>query len=255
MTSASEQFAKNPEQYRDNKIFAAGKDLEKMKHAVKIPRIQTLLDIGAAAGHTAIAFADIAEQCVGIDVTPEMVKVANQFAKDKGVENVHFQVGDVESLPFEDETFCVVTCRFAAHHFPQIEKAMKEISRVLKPGGVFLLVDHYAPDNQELDRFINEINQTRDPSQVREYSLSEWKELIQKNELTYEEIAKWDLPLQYDNWVSRSSTPEAAKEKLQHLFQSASPLAKDTFSITYKMDGSIDTFCLKSILVRGAKKQ
>jgi ubiquinone/menaquinone biosynthesis C-methylase UbiE len=255
MTSSSEQFAKNPEQYRDDKVFSAGKDLEEMKQSVGLPRVQTLLDIGTGAGHTAIAFASIAETCIGIDVTPEMVTVATQFAEEKELNNVTFQIGDVASLPFADESFCVVTCRLAAHHFPHINTAMQEISRVLKRGGVFLLVDHYAPADAELDHFVNTIDQTRDPSHVREYSLGEWKQLFQQNGLSYVEISKWDIPLHYDTWVARSATPEAAQQKLQHLFQSASSSAKDTFQITFKPDGSVDSFCLKSILVRGVKKQ
>jgi ubiquinone/menaquinone biosynthesis C-methylase UbiE len=253
--SAAEQFAKNAEQYRDEAVFAKGKDLDWMREEVQLPRIQTLLDIGSGAGHTAIAFSDLAEQCIGIDVTPQMVDVANQFSVGQGISNVQFQVGDVENLPFADKSFCVVTCRLAAHHFPDVEQAMREISRVLKPGGVFLLVDHYAPEEKALNEFINLIDQTRDPSHVREYSLTEWHAFFTKNELSYEEIKKWDLTLPFDNWVSRSNTTEGRKNQLQQYFQTASPVAKDTFHIRYKEDGSVESFCLKSILVRGRKKQ
>jgi ubiquinone/menaquinone biosynthesis C-methylase UbiE len=64
----------------------------------------------------------------------------------------------------------VITCRLAAHHFSHIAKAMQEITRVLKPNGVFLLVDHYAPEDKSLDDFINQVDQTRDPSHLKEYT-------------------------------------------------------------------------------------
>ncbi len=59
-----------------------------------------LLDIGAGAGHTALAFSPYVQECIGIDATKEMVEVASSFAQEKGAENVRFQQGTAESLPF-----------------------------------------------------------------------------------------------------------------------------------------------------------
>ncbi|MFB8733096.1 class I SAM-dependent methyltransferase [Bacillus sp. SL00103] len=65
-------------------------------------------------------------------------------------------------MPFADESFDIVTCRFAAHHFQTFPRPCTEISRVLKKANVaFLLVDHYAPENAVQDSFINHLNRLR----------------------------------------------------------------------------------------------
>ena len=212
--SAQQQFSKNAEKYRDEPLFAMGEDLHHMVQSVSLLGTEKVLDIGAAAGHTALAFAPFVVECHGIDVTEQMVQVATKYAADRGVSNVQFQIGDAENLSFPDASFDIVTCRFTAHHFTNVDKAVNEISRVLKPGGKFLLVDHYAPEDVALDTFVNALNRMRDPSHVRESSLSEWKTLFAKNGLSYREILKWDLPLEFQNWVERSSTPFEVRQKL-----------------------------------------
>jgi SAM-dependent methyltransferase len=252
--TSEKQFAQNPDKYRDDPLFAEGEDLRLMVQSITIPKVKTVLDIGTGAGHTALAFSKVAEEkCYGIDVTEQMVQVATKLAKDRGISNVHFQIGDAENIPFENQSFCIVTCRFAAHHFVNVEKCIQEISRVLKPGGIFMLVDHYAPEESELDAFINTLDQLRDPSHVREYSLLEWKNLFDKNGLSYREIYKWDLPIKYQNWIERAATPKDKQQKLMDHFQLATPSCKETFQI--KLDGNRypQSFCLKSILLHGVK--
>ncbi|MDN4595404.1 class I SAM-dependent methyltransferase [Polycladomyces subterraneus] len=162
-------------------------------------------------------------------------------------------MGDAENLPFEEASFDLVTCRFAAHHFPDLKKAVGEIARVLKPGGIFLLVDHYAPEETELDVFVNQLNRLRDPSHVRESSLSEWQDLLTQHGLFYREIMKWDLPIQFQSWVERSGTPYEVREKLVQMLKTASLLCQASFRITFAEDGNPRSFCLKAVLLHGVK--
>ncbi|WDM03104.1 methyltransferase domain-containing protein [Alicyclobacillus cycloheptanicus] len=215
---------------------------------------EELLDIGTAAGHTALAFAPHVARCVGCDLTEAMVELAAQFAAEQGVQNVSFCVGDAEHLPFEDASFDIVTCRFAAHHFPNIQTAIQEVSRVLKPGGTFLLVDHYAPAHADLDTFVNTLDRMRDPSHVREHRLSEYETWFADASLAYEKKLTWDLPLQFDNWVQRARTPADTQEKLVEYLQTASNDCKETFRVTFDDDSRPVSFCLKCALLRGVKQ-
>src|SRR5690606_39820909 len=61
-----------------------------------------------------------------------------------------------EDLPFADGSFDLVTCRIAPHHFADVQRAVHEVARVLRPGGLFLLIDSVAPEDPELDEFLNE---------------------------------------------------------------------------------------------------
>lgn len=93
-------FSKNAEMYRDEKVFAEGEDLAMLIKTAECRAEQRVLDVGAGAGHTALAFSPYVQECIGIDATQEMVDVALSFAEEKGAFNVHFQKGTAEELPF-----------------------------------------------------------------------------------------------------------------------------------------------------------
>jgi len=246
-----QQFGQSATDYRDEPLFAEGSDLNWMVESMEFSGAERLLDIGTGAGHTCLAFAPLLAECVGLDVTPEMVQVATGLAADKGMTNVRFLQAEAEHLPFADDTFDVVTCRFAAHHFANVEQAMREVSRVLRPGGTFLLIDHYAPEPPELDEFVNTLDQLRDPSHVREYSLAQWQSYFQQNELSFAEVRHWDLKLEFANWVKRAKTPLHVQEQLAQFLGGASEACKETFQLEI-VDGQPQTFCLKCAFLRGS---
>ncbi len=74
---------------------------------------------------------------VGLDLSPEMIRMA----KGKQIEGAEFVIGSADRLPFPDGSFDVVTCSQSFHHYPYQDKAMAEVCRVLKPGGLYILSD------------------------------------------------------------------------------------------------------------------
>src|SRR5207248_4023822 len=69
------------------------------------------------------------------DLSPQMLAIAQENAQVRGLTNLSFCVADPEALPFPDQTFDVVTCRFGVMYFPDVGQALQEIYRVLKSGG------------------------------------------------------------------------------------------------------------------------
>lgn len=250
---SQQQFARNAAKYRDDPLFAMGEDLRHMVRSISMRGTEQLLDIGSGAGHAALAFAPFVDACLGLDVTEQMVRTASEYAISRGAANVRFQTGDAANLALADASFDIVTSRFSAHHWPDLDAAIKEIARVLKPGGTFVLVDHYAPEDAELDTFVNHLNRLRDPSHVRESSLSEWQALLTRHGLAYRQVMAWDLPLQYASWLDRAATPAHVRPQIEEHLQTASPLCHDTFRITINERGTPQSFCLKAVLLHGTK--
>lgn len=182
-----------------------------------------------------------------------MIEVAAALAEERHLEHITFKQAAAEALPFSDESFDLVTCRFAAHHFPNLPAAISEISRVLKKGGKFLLVDHYAPENPAQDSFINHLNRLRDPSHVRESSLSEWKQLFADNHLTKEDIRYWDLHIDYQDWIIRGRTPENVQKEIVSHLQAADSDTKQLFQLQFDAQHQPISFCLKAALLQGIK--
>src|SRR5207244_1574598 len=95
-----------------------------------------------------------------------------------GAANVAFVGGDAGTLPFRDGSFDIVTCRTAAHHFADVAAAIRQIQRVLRPGGALLLQDILGHDDSEASAFMSEVERRRDPSHVRSYRAVEWKAFL-----------------------------------------------------------------------------
>lgn len=95
---------------------------------------QKLLDVGCGTGVVSITAARKGAQVSGIDLTPELVEQARQSSPIAGL-TIDWKIGDAEALPYGDASFDVVLSQFAHMFAPRPEVAIKEMLRVLKPGG------------------------------------------------------------------------------------------------------------------------
>ncbi len=102
-----------------------------------------ILDCGCGPGSVTVGLAQWAPdgQTTGIDIGAEQLEGARTLARDLGVENVTFRQGDVFDLPFEDGSFDLVFSQTVFFHIPDHAKALAEIKRVLRPGGLVALRD------------------------------------------------------------------------------------------------------------------
>lgn len=96
-----------------------------------------VLDIAAGTGEPGLTIAGIVKsgKVVITDLADDMLVVAHEKASQKGIRNVEFSACDVCELPFDDNTFDAISCRFGFMFFPDMLLAAKEMVRVLKPGG------------------------------------------------------------------------------------------------------------------------
>jgi SAM-dependent methyltransferase len=97
-----------------------------------------VLDLASGVGDPALSIAaKIAPsgRVTATDLGPGMISLAEELARKKGIANIEFREASAESLPFADQSYDVVTCRFGAMFFPDLAKAFRECLRVLKSGG------------------------------------------------------------------------------------------------------------------------
>ncbi len=110
----------------------------------EIKQGDTVLDLGSGAGNDVFVARSLtgpSGKVIGIDMTPEMVEKANQNKQKLGFENVEFHLGEIESMPLENNSVDVVVSNCVLNLVPDKEKAFREIYRVVKPGGHFSISD------------------------------------------------------------------------------------------------------------------
>ncbi|MDX1277659.1 bifunctional demethylmenaquinone methyltransferase/2-methoxy-6-polyprenyl-1,4-benzoquinol methylase UbiE [Oceanihabitans sediminis] len=133
-----------------NRVISFGIDIswrKKVVAMVKESQPKTILDIATGTGDLAINLAQTkAEKIVGLDISSGMLEIGKTKVKKHGLENtIEMVLGDSENMPFEDNSFDAITVAFGVRNFETLEKGLKEILRVLKPGGTFVILETSMP--------------------------------------------------------------------------------------------------------------
>ncbi len=135
-----------------NRLITFGMDLRWRKNLAKIIKAHNpnnILDIATGTGDLVLLFAEAssAKEIIGIDISEGMLKVGEEkIKKEKLTDMITLQKGDAEALEFEDNTFDAVSVAYGIRNFEDLEKGLSEILRVLKPGGIFVVLETSVPE-------------------------------------------------------------------------------------------------------------
>lgn len=254
------QFGRTADAYVRSTGHAKGAELTQMVELAESSlgslQNRTVLDVATGGGHTALAFARAGAQVTATDLTPEMVRAAQVFVHANldadGGEGVRFATAPAENLPFAASSFDLVTCRIAAHHFADPERFVQEVVRVLKPGGLLLLVDNVAPEQPELADVMNHVERQRDPSHVRAYSVRQWVVWFAEAGLDALHLSRWWTYKPYREWMARARTPADVCEALAQDVL-ALPSAQRAYLRVEEVEGRLESLAHEAALLVGRK--
>lgn len=214
------RFSQFADRYVTSDTHSGGSDLDRL-FAVAAPQPDDLvLDIATGGGHTALKLAPHVKHVVASDYALAMLEAAHKFIAPQA-NNVTFAGADAENLPFADNTFDLITCRIAAHHFPDIYRFVMESARILKPGGRLVIQDHVIPDDPKDMAYIEAFERLRDPSHVRALNEYEWRGVYLDAGLTVEHVEPLRRPAKLIPWAQRQDNPPEVIERLQVLLAQA----------------------------------
>lgn len=252
--AVKKQFSRNAAGYVKSAIHSKGGDLRKLVEMATLTPETVVLDVATGGGHVANALAPLVKKVITYDLTQEMLDVAENFISGNGHRNVDYVQGDAEQMSFPDETFDLVTCRIAPHHFPHIEVFVQEVARVLKSGGEFLLIDNVSPEDDELDQFYNEIEKLRDYSHFRAWKKSEWIGMLEEVGFEIEQWHRFVKTFTFDNWCERMNVSQDKKEGLSQIMINSSKKIKNKFRIRAEK-GQVLSFEGESIILSAIKQK
>jgi SAM-dependent methyltransferase len=242
------QFGPTAAAYVASAGHAGGEDLDQLVTWGRAVAPRRVLDLATGGGHTALAFAALARELTAMDVTEPMLRAARGLLGERGIAHVRFVAGDVARLPFADNAFEVVTCRLAAHHFADLGPAVREVQRVLRPGGSFLVEDILGHDDAELAAFITEVERRRDPSHLRAYRAAEWKALLRGAGLTVMDSVVLSKSRPWDDWIRRMRMTDAARDALESFIRTAPARCREAFE--FHIGERIESFADRLLLLR-----
>jgi demethylmenaquinone methyltransferase/2-methoxy-6-polyprenyl-1,4-benzoquinol methylase len=133
-----------------NRVISFGIDIKWRKKVVDIVKAtnpDNVLDIATGTGDLAINLAETsAKKIIGLDISSGMLEVGKLKIKAKKLDQkIDMVIGDSENMPFDDNTFDAITVAFGVRNFETLENGLKDILRVLKPGGIFVILETSVP--------------------------------------------------------------------------------------------------------------
>jgi SAM-dependent methyltransferase len=175
----SDVWSERAQLYRESDAHRQGRDLELFAEWAEG---ETALDVATGGGHVADRLRAAGLEVVTIDAAPGMQPDV---------------VSRAEEIPFADDSFDVVACRVAAHHFQDPALALAEMARVSR--SLVLIADNLflGEDGEEADRL-------RDPTHVRNYSEDEWRQMFDAARLEVEAFEREDKRIEVEPWLERA---------------------------------------------------
>ena len=226
VSNARARFAVRADKYVTSADHASGSDLDLLIELASPQPGQRALDVACGGGHTAIALARRGAHVTASDITPEMLDAARGFLEARGVD-ASYVVAEAAHLPFAAAGFGVVTCRIAAHHFPQPAEFFAEAARVLEPGGRLAFQDHALPDDPVGAELIDAFERLRDPSHRCAYPVSEWLRFAREAGLVLEAYSLILKRHDFADWCARQSCSVETVAALEGLVASMPPSAAE----------------------------
>lgn len=233
------QFGEQAGAYLTSAVHASGRDLVKLSERLYAASDARVLDLGCGAGHASFIAAQHVKEVVAYDLSEKMLTVVAKTAEERGYHHLTTRQGYAEKLPFANDEFDIVISRYSAHHWHDVGSALREVRRVLKPGGKAIFMDVNAPGNPVLDIWLQTVEALRDTSHVRDYSPGEWLTLFTESGLAIGSISHDRLELEFTSWVERMRTPQVMVQAIR-AYQHSAPYDVQRY-YALQPDGSFTT--------------
>jgi ubiquinone/menaquinone biosynthesis C-methylase UbiE len=243
------QFGPMARAYLESVTHASGEDLEILGREIAATPHPAVLDLGCGAGHASFAVSPHASSVTAYDLTAQMLAVVRREASARGLSNITTVQGMAEVLPFADAYFDFVVSRYSAHHWHDVPAALREVRRVLKPGGEALLIDTVGGETPLLDTHLQAVEILRDPSHIRDYSAKEWLALFREAGFTASLRKEWPVKIEFSSWIERQRTSPERVAAIHALWSAAPDEVRSFFEV--QQDGS---FTLQKVLLIAAQR-
>lgn len=247
-----EEFSKQAASFEDPKYsFGNPRLLAWILAHVPHGSEDTVLDVAAGTGHLARALGPYVRHVIALDLTETMLRTG-QAANGNAHRNVVFQIGDASALPFLSDSFDLVVCRFAVHHFESPVRPLAEMARVCRSDGRVAVIDVVSPHPQLADRH-NEIERLRDPTHVRALTHDELVEQLSLGGLSIESSVAHDQKLDLERWLSQSQTPPDVAGDIRRALEAELAGGEPTGMRPRQIDGELSfTQCWEIAVCSGA---
>ncbi len=217
--NVKQQFNKQAQNFDEWSVTRDEKSLLFLYKFCKMESDDVLLDVACGTGGLALYFGKTIKKAHGIDISDKMINIAQQNLASLGVKNVHYNCGNVEKMPFEDDTFSAVVCRTAFHHMENFADVFREMIRCCRPGGRICIQDILPYDNPRVNDFFRTMEKAIDISHWEMLPKQTFVNLYEKNQVKIIRRFSNEVTLDLIDYQSHAVQSDSNQKTIKQLTQ------------------------------------
>ncbi len=230
------QFTRQAEAYARMQQTRDEKSLQLLVALAGVSSSDRVVDVACGPGFLTLAFAEACEHATGVDATEELLNAARREAGRRKIDNVAFVLGDANHLELEDGSFDAASCRAAFHHFPDPGTVLKQMTRVVKPGGKLLIADMLGSTDPEKARYHDRIETICDPTHTRALPEAEFDQLFREAGLEVLHRPTSQIHYDVEEWLEHGGPSEQGASEIRRLLEAS--LSEDLSGLSVRREGS-----------------
>jgi ubiquinone/menaquinone biosynthesis C-methylase UbiE len=213
-----ERFNKQAKEYSSWCVTKNVSYLKQYYEFCEINNSDTILDIACGSGDFPILCAKMSKLAYGIDISDNLIEIANSKKKSFGIENVNFICSNINSIDI-DKKFSTVVCRMALHHFDNCNDVfLKIIDSCHKPGKIGIQ-DVITFEDEYVHEFYEKLEKLVDRSHNKTLKENEFLELYERNNVEIKKKMILDREISVNSYISHAIQSENDKKEVYNLLK------------------------------------
>ena len=211
------QFDKQAEKFSN---WSVTKNIEYLKGYFDFSGIlpnDSLLDVACGTGEFSLYCAPNINQAYGIDISDKMIQIAKNQSEKSNLLNTNFIVNDVQNLPYENNSFSIIACRSAFHHFIDYDKIFHEMIRCCKNDGRLSIQDIVSYENKKVNDFFENLEKEIDISHNKTLSKNNFFDLFANNNIEIVRNLEITVELNFQEYINHAVQNEYNLEMIHRL--------------------------------------
>jgi ubiquinone/menaquinone biosynthesis C-methylase UbiE len=254
--TASERFDRIASNYVTSEVHRSSPTITRALELLGSARRAAVCDVACGAGHFALAFGGTTDRLVAVDPSRSMLEAVRQQAAARGIA-IETVEAFAEAIPLPNSAFDVVVTRLAAHHFSDVERAVREMARILAPGGRLVVIDLEGNTDPTVDTFNHRLELLHDPTHVRSYTARSWQRFVEQAGLRIvaleRELSERPAGITVKRWCEIASSGAEAERQIVEALSSAPPAYREALGIA--SNGQNFLIPVRTCLVVALKEQ
>ena len=214
-----QEFTKQATAYATNPTIIDSDWALRLVQAAQPTPESRVLEVATGPGYVALAFATVAHEVVGVDLTDAPLAIARKNKAERRLTNVTFESANANQLPFADDSFDIAVCRLAFHHFDTPQQVLSEMVRVCRSGGKVVVEDLIASERPTGADYYNHWERLRDPSHTTALSVSQLLAFYTAAGLEIDAIHSEHRAQDVEQWMRNSQTSAETAQEVRRLIQ------------------------------------